>query len=56
LTDLLHSLGRRPELTGGSLIRSPGGWAEVKALRRAQTYMKGNEKILGDNDYRLEDT
>jgi len=26
--------GRRPDLTGGGLIRSKGGWSEVKAMRR----------------------
>lgn len=45
-------LGRRPELTGGGLIRSLGGWDEVKAHRRWQKeYMKGDERILGDSDY-----
>jgi REP-associated tyrosine transposase len=27
---------RRPELVGGGLIRSVGGWSGVKAMRRAQ--------------------
>jgi ABC-type Fe3+/spermidine/putrescine transport system ATPase subunit len=27
------ALGRRPELVGGELVRSPGGWSEVLALR-----------------------
>ncbi len=44
-------MGRRPELTGGGLIRSMGGWATVRALRRAETYMKGDERILGDGDF-----
>ena len=44
-------IGRRPELTGGGLIRSMGGWASVKALRRAKAYMKGDERILGDGDF-----
>ena len=44
-------LGRRPELTGGGLIRSLGGWDEVKAHRRQKDYMKGDERILGDSDY-----
>ena len=26
--------GRRPELTGGGLVRSAGGWSEVMAMRR----------------------
>jgi hypothetical protein len=28
------ALGRQPHLVGGGLIRSAGGWSEVKALRR----------------------
>ena len=45
------SHGRRPELVGGGLIRSLGGWSAVKALRKAGTYMKGDERILGDGDF-----
>jgi len=26
--------GKRPELTGGGLIRSSGGWSVIKSLRR----------------------
>lgn len=26
--------GRRPDLVGGGLIRSQGGWSAVKAMRR----------------------
>ena len=44
-------LGRRPELTGGGLIRSLGGWDEVKAQRRQRAAMKGDERILGDSAY-----
>ena len=45
------SQGRRPELVGGGLIRSAGGWAAVKAMRRAQDRMKGDERILGDGEF-----
>ena len=45
------SHGRRPELVGGGLIRSLDGWSAVKALRKAGTYMKGDERILGDGDF-----
>jgi hypothetical protein len=38
-------------LTGGGLIRSLGGWEEVKKQRRQKAYMKGDERILGDSDY-----
>ncbi len=43
--------GRRPELTGGGLIRSVGGWTALKALRKAKVYAKGDERILGDSDF-----
>jgi hypothetical protein len=29
------SAGRRPDLVGGGLVRSMGGWVAVKALRKA---------------------
>jgi putative transposase len=44
--------GRRPELVGGGLIRSLGGWAAVKKLRsRGHNRIKGDERILGDSDF-----
>ena len=44
--------GRREELVGGGLIRSLGGWAEVKKLRlKGQDRIKGDERILGDSDF-----
>jgi putative transposase len=43
--------GSRPELTGGGLLRSHGGWARVKALRESGAYQKGDERILGDGDF-----
>ena len=43
--------GRRPELVGGGLIRSAGGWSMVQAMRRAQDHMKSDERILGDGDF-----
>jgi hypothetical protein len=46
--------GRRPELTGGGLIRSLGGWEEAKAKHRQRASMKGDERILGDSDYVVE--
>ena len=44
-------LGRRPELVGGGLIRSAGGWSAIKAMRRVQDHMKSDERILGDGDF-----
>jgi REP-associated tyrosine transposase len=47
--------GRRPELVGGGLIRSLGGWAEAKKLRlKGQDRIKGDERILGDGDFVME--
>ena len=43
--------GRRPELTGGGLIRSNGGWKEVKHFREHR--LKGDERILGDTSFVL---
>ena len=43
--------GRRPDLTGGGLIRSAGGWSALKAYRRQKIHVKGDERILGDNDF-----
>ena len=45
--------GRRPDLTGGGLIRSLGGWSKVKDLRKAEVRVKGDERILGDSDFVL---
>ena len=45
------ALGKRDDLIGGGLIRSNGGWANVKAMRRAKIYEKVDERILGDGDF-----
>jgi REP element-mobilizing transposase RayT len=44
-------MGKRTDLTGGGLVRSMGGWSAVTLLRKAKTYMKGDERILGDSDF-----
>ena len=44
-------MGRRPHLVGGGLVRSAGGWSEVKALRRLGTQEKGDDRILGRGDF-----
>jgi len=43
--------GRRPELVGGGLIRSLGGWAKARGLQRGEGRLKGDERILGDSDF-----
>ncbi len=39
--------GRRPELQGGGLVRSLGGWAAVAAVRRGREAYMADERILG---------
>jgi len=47
--------GRRPELVGGGLIRSLGGWKAVKNARfSGQDRMKGDHRILGDSAFVME--
>ena len=43
--------GRRPELVGGGLIRSVGGWHAYKDLDVADAHLKSDERILGDSDF-----
>jgi len=43
--------GRRPELVGGGLIRSLGGWSAVKALRRTGDRELSDERILGRGEF-----
>jgi len=43
--------GRRPELQGGGLVRSLGGWAVVKSLRRGREHYLGDERILGSTEF-----
>ena len=45
------SQGRRHELTGGGLVRSAGGWKELKTLRRREIKLQSDERILGDSDF-----
>lgn len=43
--------GHRPELVGGGLLRSLGGWAEVRALRRRKERLLADERILGRGEF-----
>jgi putative transposase len=45
------TLGRRPELVGGGLLRSSGGWTGLRDFRKAGNWVKGDERILGDSDF-----
>ena len=42
---------KRPDLSGGGLLRSIGGWTALKGLRKAGIRVKGDERILGDSDF-----
>jgi REP element-mobilizing transposase RayT len=44
-------LWKRPELVGGGLIRSMGGWSKVMTLRRKGEAEAYDERILGDGDF-----
>jgi putative transposase len=46
--------GRRPELVGGGLIRSLGGWSEARTLGKSENRLKGDERILGDSQFVLD--
>jgi REP element-mobilizing transposase RayT len=46
--------GRRPELVGGGLIRSLGGWSEARKLGKREKRLKGDERILGDSQFVLD--
>jgi REP element-mobilizing transposase RayT len=43
--------GKRPELTGGGLIRSAGGWQALRGMRREGVHFKSDERLLGDSDF-----
>lgn len=43
-------MGKRPDLTGGGLVRSSGGWSLIKSGRKS-IHMKSDERILGDSDF-----
>jgi len=43
--------GRRPELVGGGLIRSMGGWSAVLAIRRSGAKEVADQRIRGDGDF-----
>ena len=45
------AMGRRPELVGGGLIRSLGGWSEVLAIRSRGEKQVSDQRILGDNEF-----
>jgi hypothetical protein len=44
-------MGRRPELVGGGLARSLGGWSEVLALRGRGEKSRSDQRILGNSEF-----
>ncbi len=45
------NLGAKPELRGGGLVRSSGGWSTVMSMRGAETGTIGDARILGGGDF-----
>ena len=45
------SLGKRPDLVGGGLVRSSGGWSSLKAIRSTGLRTVSDERILGSSDF-----
>ncbi len=43
--------GRRPELMGGGLVRSAGGWVAVRELRRGREGYTADERVLGSAEF-----
>lgn len=43
--------GRKPELTGGGLLRSYGGWSAIRKNFKRGIRIKGDERILGSSDF-----
>jgi putative transposase len=43
--------GRRPDLVGGGLLRSVGGWGVLKGLRDIGVRIKGDERLLGSSNF-----
>jgi len=43
--------GQDPQLTGGGLLRSVGGWGVLKSKRKMNVHLKGDERIMGDTGF-----
>jgi len=43
--------GNRPELVGGGLVRSLGGWSKVVSLRKERERVLADDRILGTGDF-----
>lgn len=45
------TMGQRPDLVGGGLIRSLGGWSQVISMQRKDGKVKSDERILGGSSF-----
>ena len=45
------NFGRRPDLVGGGLIRSIGGWSALSAMRSSHLRIISDERILGSSEF-----
>lgn len=45
------ALGRRPELVGGGLLRSLGGWRGLEELHKTGERVRADERILGGSEF-----
>lgn len=45
------AFGKRPDLIGGGLIRSAGGWVAVQDLRKSKEVFASDERILGGSAF-----
>jgi REP element-mobilizing transposase RayT len=45
------AMGRQPDLVGGGLLRSVGGWSALKAIRSEGKHVMGDERILGSDAF-----
>lgn len=45
------TMGPRPDLVGGGLVRSLGGWSQVVSMRRKDDMVKSDERVLGRSSF-----
>ena len=46
-----YDQGHREEFSGGGLIRSLGGWSEIKKADMKGSHVKSDERILGESEF-----
>jgi hypothetical protein len=44
-------MGHQPQLIGGGLVRSLGGWSQVQSAQRKGQKTEYDERILGSGDF-----